>query len=86
MSVTMTRLYGALERDLTWHTDREIPLDSKFVQRNMRIHLHALDLLSDENEIFLDRVIDLHILQKGEAPLRRFELLDALRIHRSSPM
>ena len=75
-------LYTAIERDLTWHIDRKIPLDHRFVQRSVRIHQRALALLTDENEIFLDRVLDLHLLSKGDEPLRRFELLEALRVLR----
>lgn len=79
-TVCATRLYTALERDLTWRADRHIPLDKTFVQRSMRNNIRALEMMSDENEIFLDRVLDVHLLQKGGGPLRRFELLDALRI------
>ena len=77
--VDATRLYAAMERDLTWIAQTRGRIDNTFVQRTLRNNVRSLKLLSDENEILLDRVLDAHVTNESQ-PLKPLELLQALRV------
>lgn len=83
MDATGDPLLQAVLRDLTWKVQRQerVVLPVRYLQTQIELARRARTLLSDENQIFLDRVLDHHLHRHGPTKsLRANELVRALRV------